>query len=202
MGPIIKAALFLLFSIILTGIVIFILMVIGLPNTSSAALATLISGILIVWIVKAKTKLSICFSKVKIEKLGKYVLFLLAFRFVVFLVYRFIGTKIVFFTFLDKEWSAATILGAVGAIFIAPFFEEILYRGIPTEYLLSRNTKRMVIVLLTSFMFGLSHGPGIGHVLFFGLFGILLSLIYLKERNLWYCIILHFLYNSISLLIF
>lgn len=202
MLPIVKTILFLIIRILLAILMLMILMFSGLPMEASVALTTIILGIAIVWLIKVKTKIPIRFSKVGINRLGKYLFFLVAFRLLVFIFYWATDQNIEFFTFLDREWNASTVFNTVATIIFAPLFEEIIFRGIASEYLLSKNVNKVVIVLVTSFMFGLSHVLGLNYILFFGVFGMLLSIVYLKERNLWYCVILHSLYNISSLFIF
>lgn len=202
MLPLVKAILFLFIRILLTVLMLMILMFCGLPRELSLALTTIVLGIAIVWLVKAKTKIPIRFSKVVTNKLVKYLFLLVAFRFLVFIWYRVTNQNIEFFTFRDKDWNALTAFNTVVTIIFAPLFEEIIFRGIASEYLQDNNVNKVVIVLATSFMFGLSHGPGLYYILYFGIFGMLLSLVYLKERNLWYCVILHSAYNISSLFVF
>ncbi|MDL2256673.1 CPBP family intramembrane metalloprotease [Bacteroidales bacterium OttesenSCG-928-I14] len=90
----------------------------------------------------------------------------------------------------------------ISTLLIAPVLEEITFRGIGIEYMKRHNFSNWVIVLLTSFIFGIFHVPSL-----FGLesislwdievfvFPILLALIYMKERNLIYCIFIHSLWN-------
>lgn len=84
---------------------------------------------------------------------------------------------------------------------VVPTLEEIVYRLFWLKYLNNRfsNTKS---ILITSLGFSLLHYyTGMGLIYPF-IYGILLSWLYLKFRNIYACIILHVLYNSITILIY
>ncbi|WP_422388774.1 CPBP family intramembrane glutamic endopeptidase [Chryseobacterium gambrini] len=89
----------------------------------------------------------------------------------------------------------------LSAIFIAPFYEEIFKKGLPIEYLLRKKISPIFVTIFISFLFCLTHLPSLEQVFYGLILGIITSLIYIKERNIIYPIIFHFVYNFIILCI-
>ena len=88
----------------------------------------------------------------------------------------------------------------IETILLAPFLEEIVFRGISIEYLKKHNIPENLIIAITSVMFGLSHMPSWIQIYTF-ILGVILSIVNLKERNIFYCILIHFGIN-LSLVVF
>ncbi len=81
----------------------------------------------------------------------------------------------------------------------APFFEEIIFRGI----IFNDFKKAMPVwlaILTQGLLFGLFHGNWIQGV-YATFVGIVLGIVYYKYKSIWAVILLHFSYNSISLLL-
>jgi uncharacterized protein len=81
----------------------------------------------------------------------------------------------------------------------APLFEEILFRGI----IFNDFKKAMPVwlaILTQGLLFGLFHGNWIQGV-YATLVGIVLGFVYYKYKSIWAVILLHFSYNTISLLL-
>lgn len=81
----------------------------------------------------------------------------------------------------------------------APIFEEIIFRGI----IFNDFKKAMPVwlaILTQGLLFGLFHGNWIQGV-YATLVGIVLGIVYYKYKSIWAVILLHFSYNSISLLL-
>ena len=93
------------------------------------------------------------------------------------------------------------------------FFEEILFRGILINTILYRfsKNKRSIYyaIIISSAVFGLAHLSNlinrpsvlagvISQVVYATTIGILYSIIYIKYRNIWSVIIIHSLFNLIS----
>ena len=87
----------------------------------------------------------------------------------------------------------------LGAILLAPLFEELIFRGIILKGFLTKYTPAISIIL-SGVLFCAIHGQPI---LLFGAlyFGILSGWIYYKTESLGLCILLHFLSNLSSQLI-
>lgn len=81
----------------------------------------------------------------------------------------------------------------------APLFEEILFRGI----IFNDFKKAMPVwlaILTQGLLFGLFHGNWIQGV-YATIVGIVLGIVYYKYKSIWAVILLHFSYNTISLLL-
>lgn len=93
--------------------------------------------------------------------------------------------------------------------FVVGGFEELAFRGFAFILILQKLEKStkgaFVSIALSSVLFGLIHiinvfaGAGIGNVLlqigYSALIGGLASVVLLKTHNIWYCVVLHALYN-------
>jgi membrane protease YdiL (CAAX protease family) len=94
------------------------------------------------------------------------------------------------------------------------FFEEILFRGILINTILYRFGKRKkgiyYAIIISSVLFGLSHLSNlinrpsiligtISQVVYAAATGLLYSIVYIKYRNIWSVIIIHALFNLLSL---
>ncbi|MDE7464141.1 MAG: CPBP family intramembrane metalloprotease [Clostridiales bacterium] len=108
----------------------------------------------------------------------------------------------------DITPSASTVIGFILYNLAIAFSEEFLFRGaIFTQMLDSRKNKKGFIwaaIIISSVIFGLRHflnlvtTPNtvltvVGQVLFTFMAGFYLCALYLRTRNLWACIIIHFL---------
>lgn len=96
------------------------------------------------------------------------------------------------------------------------FFEEIVFRGIFLILFLQLMKKRqwstLKAILLSSFVFGLSHminifaGVSIGDTIlqmgYSFLLGMLWSVMFLKTRNIWLVMLLHATYNFFGMVMF
>lgn len=80
----------------------------------------------------------------------------------------------------------------------APFFEEIVFRGI-----IFNDFKKVMpvwlAILTQGLLFGLFHGNWIQGV-YATLIGVVLGIVYYKYRSIWSVILLHFSFNTVSLL--
>ena len=84
------------------------------------------------------------------------------------------------------------------AAVMAPFFEEMMFRG----FLLASLTRYFsvnVAILLSSFLFAIAH-LNLSEVLPLAGLGLILGLVYTRTRNLWVPMLLHSLWNSGTLI--
>ena len=81
----------------------------------------------------------------------------------------------------------------------SPLSEEIVFRGILLDDLSKYNNK-FIAILLGSFIFGILHRDLISMIYAF-IFGIVTGIVYLKDRNLTNCILIHASGNFIVLLL-
>lgn len=81
----------------------------------------------------------------------------------------------------------------------APIFEEIVFRGIIFNDF-KKALPVWLAILIQGLLFGLFHGNWIQGV-YATLLGIVLGLVYHRYKSIWAVIVLHFSYNTISLLL-
>lgn len=100
---------------------------------------------------------------------------------------KFIKFPIAEMPFEINTW--VNYLLAVGTLVIAPAFcEELLFRGIIFQGLRQKNDT--FAIFMSAIMFSVFHLSATQFLYPF-LFGILLAIIMLKTKNIWYCIIVH-----------
>lgn len=109
------------------------------------------------------------------------------------------------FVKLASEAPLALVFALISVIFMAPFIEEFLFRGVLQTFLRKRAGSKAA-VLLSALLFALFHfsfSQGLGNVtLIFSLFilGLFLGILYERQRSLWAPIGLHMTFNIISAL--
>lgn len=89
-------------------------------------------------------------------------------------------------------WIAGT------AIIMAPFCEEVVYRGFLYN-VLKQHGGKWAATLLSAFFFSVIHGAFVQLIPLF-LIGVILCLAYEKARSLWLPISLHLLFNALNIL--
>lgn len=203
-----------------SGIVLLLVMIIimaitrvkvGEVTTEFASdLITLIVVVLLFGLYKQNIRTELFKEPLEKKKILKLFVFAVAARIALLIavtVLLFIGS--IFFgnlleTIIDKgieyQWSsfegagrAESVLGFVSFVILGPIQEELFFRGVVFGYL-KKHYSSIVSVFYASLVFSLAHfHPG----LYFSSFGIglLLTFVYLRWKNIWYCIILHILFN-------
>jgi uncharacterized protein len=86
----------------------------------------------------------------------------------------------------------------VAIVLVAPFFEELLFRGIILRGLLARMSAAKAVVL-SSLLFGAMHA-NIYQLVDAGLFGLVLGWLYVRFRSTLPCILLHAVTNALAML--
>lgn len=83
-------------------------------------------------------------------------------------------------------------------IFTAAITEEILFRGYPIERLRELTGKKWLAVLISFIVFILPHITffGLEWLLYQGIGTFLIYILYIWRKNLWACILLHFLVDA------
>lgn len=137
-------------------------------------------------------------SKISIIRLLLYIIAVLFFVLVPIILYQ--GENLQFH-FLEKLTQDNFLPNFLIAVTIVPISEELMFKSYALEYLDEKNKNMMWIVIITSIIFGLFHLPGIYNVVYSTIFSILLCMVYLRERNIIYPIILHSFYNLLVLII-
>jgi len=89
---------------------------------------------------------------------------------------------------------------AISAVIFAPIFEEFFFRKYMFSELLKKHSPS-VSILISSILFSLIHLPSYRNLIPTFVFGVISSLIYMKTKNIFYPIILHFLSNLSWLLL-
>lgn len=99
---------------------------------------------------------------------------------------------------LPQNWLATTVL-IITAAFVAPFVEEILFRGMLLPAFLQWMHPYIAIVI-SSLFFAFVHGQD-GVVLMIFLLGLLSSILAWRSNSIWPAIVLHLLNNTITIII-
>ena len=97
---------------------------------------------------------------------------------------------------VDTDGSDFVGLPWVGAVLFAPLCEELLFRPV-IQSSLSRHWRNRTVVLATAILFGLFHL----HLLRFAetfIIGFFSGVVFLKTRNYWCCVLVHFICNSLG----
>lgn len=156
----------------------------------------LIVGTTIVYYFSKYRKVYICYGSIKIKNLLFYLLLTIAFCYISYLI------NIHIYNFSSNINNFKFNFQNLTLLLICPFFEEIIIRGIVTEYLIDKKRNKIIVVLFTSILFGLGHLPNLESVFMLSFFSIILSVVYLLERNFVYLIIMHSVYNLYSIFIY
>ena len=85
----------------------------------------------------------------------------------------------------------------LSSVIVGPLVEELLFRNILVNKLLSFNSK-VITILLASFIFAIMHS-GIVNIVYTFILGIILNTVYIKGKNLLYPLIIHCSANLIVL---
>ena len=85
----------------------------------------------------------------------------------------------------------------LSSVIVGPFIEEIIFRYLLVKNLEKFNNKFFTI-LIASFVFGIMH-TGIFNIIYAFLLGVILNIIYLKNKNLLYPLLIHSSANLITL---
>ena len=91
------------------------------------------------------------------------------------------------------------VLYLLTVVILSPIIEETLFRGIFLRRFNKELDNATLAILISSFLFGICHN--FGGILGAILFGICVSILYIKSRNILVPIFAHFLNNLISFLL-
>lgn len=155
--------------------------------------------ILIVSFIVLKKYIKQYISKLNfsIQKIGLYFLIGIIYS----SIFNFIFIEISDGVFALKPFNNLFLSNIISVVLIGPIAEEIIFRVIPIEYLLKKGVQNNGIIFFTSLFFCLVHLPNWSQVVATFFLGILCSIIYIKEKNLLYPIIIHFIYNAFSVFV-
>lgn len=99
---------------------------------------------------------------------------------------------------VSREWSLLKTLYVGMAIFVAPVYEELLYRGVFFPYLVKRSCL-LIGTLVSSVLFAVMHNNA-GSLISLTLLSMVLSLAYWRTGSLWVSIGVHMIFNAITIL--
>ncbi len=164
-----------------------------------------IIGIIIALLAPIIFVLPILFYRKKFFKFGYFNFRKFIFPLLLVLLYSILRSFVYFKMneFLTFELNSLKNIFSFNYILIyliyGPFVEEILYRGIVIEFMLEEKLNKYLIIITTSLLFAFSHyNFGFFGVINALILGIILSLTYLKYRNLIYCVLLHLIFNLLA----
>ena len=139
-------------------------------------------------------------AKVNFKKLFIYLVIFLGLKVIYQLIF-FSNIRTTFFEDLSENYF---LLYFLTKITIIPILEELFFRNFALEYLIDKGKNKVISISIISIIFGLAHTSlGMmgffqwGTLIYFTVFSVLLCLVYLRERNVVYPIILHSLYNAL-----
>ena len=108
------------------------------------------------------------------------------------------GNMIIFkFNTISEVVEMNMIFLILSSVIVGPLVEELLFRNILVNKLLSFNSK-VITILLASFIFAIMHS-GIVNIVYTFILGIILNTVYIKGKNLLYPLIIHCSANLIVL---
>ena len=99
---------------------------------------------------------------------------------------------------VSREWSLLKMLYIGMAIFVAPIYEELLYRGVFFPYLVKRSNLA-IGTAVGSVLFAVMHNNA-GSLISLTMLSIILSLAYWRTGSLWVSIGVHMLFNAVTIL--
>jgi|SaaInl0LU_22_DNA_1037365.scaffolds.fasta_scaffold07866_4 membrane protease YdiL (CAAX protease family) len=136
-------------------------------------------------------------SKLNIKRLLLYILAVLVADYLIYSLFIHHTFEVNFVFRFDNTVLLKWVFYFLRAIIINAIVLELLYRGILIEYLLVKKIRPIWIVLFSASLFGFIYLFFYGNFIPCFSFGILSTLIYLKERNVTYCIFLNVVWNFI-----
>ena len=92
---------------------------------------------------------------------------------------------------------------SIGVLFLVPFAEDLIYRGILINYLKARMSAQSTVIT-ASVIFSIFHLPfyGVGLSIYMFLWTIISCLLFVKFNNIYPCIIYHVINNLFAYIIF
>ena len=160
-------------------------------------------AVIILAVVRFDLKLNIGLEKIKSLRLDIIIyIFLIAFglRLVIKPLYEFETLISIFNGNEINPNSYSQIIsipfyyGAFSTMIISPICEELFFRKVLISKLLTRNSLN-ISILVSSLCFMLIHFANFNNLIPTLLLGIACALVYVKSKNIFYPILLHFFYN-------
>lgn len=175
------------------------LLVPGIDPTTGQTIMTLAELIIFISFISFKYKF--IFLPAFKEWHWKHLFYSIGSLLVLIILQRIIGTYFEVFDY-DSSYSI-TGVKIILSVILTPVFEEIFFRGFLLERALRKYTP-VTSILFISLLFGLSHFSfaGIANVILSFTSGLLYGYIYYRTRSVVLCILLHALYNGLSLFLY
>ncbi|MGL4854817.1 MAG: lysostaphin resistance A-like protein, partial [Lentisphaeria bacterium] len=102
--------------------------------------------------------------------------------------------------FLKGEFNTCeVVLIGLVVIFLTPFSEELLFRRFIFEAFNSLD-KKIISIIITSLIFAWLHFNYQAFITYF-IIGFILQVVYLRSKNLFYCVAIHSIYNAVQFFI-
>ena len=98
---------------------------------------------------------------------------------------------------IQQELSWLQFLYSLSALFIAPVYEELIFRGLLFPYVVKRGGLAAGIILVSG-IFAAMHYHGPSFVPLF-LLSATLCLAYWRTGSLWVCIVMHMIFNAVTI---
>lgn len=99
---------------------------------------------------------------------------------------------------VSRDMSLLKILYISMAVFVAPVYEELLYRGVFFPFMVKRSNLAVGTVLV-SVLFAVMHNNA-GSLISLLLLSVILSLAYWRTASLWVSIGVHMLFNAVTII--
>ncbi|AEG41266.1 type II CAAX endopeptidase family protein [Lactobacillus kefiranofaciens] len=102
---------------------------------------------------------------------------------------------------LDRIEQSTGDLFKIMVVFIAPFCEEVIFRGMFFNIFFTKETKtnKWLGILASGFVFGYMHDPMLSKYIFiYWVLGIVLAWIYTTTKDLRYSMLVHMCYNALG----
>ena len=119
----------------------------------------------------------------------------LVFNFIMNMIQRVLGVEFTAIDFSAEDNAFSRIVNVIAMMFLAPFFEELLFRGT-----FVRNSSRYGtwhVVIATGIIFGLWH-MNYEQTFATAAFGMATAFIYIKTRSIIPSMIMHFCFNTLG----
>jgi len=103
--------------------------------------------------------------------------------------------------FLALDSPSRIAIVVVATLVVAPLAEELIYRGYVLQALLERMRAPIAVVLAALVFSSIHIGIGLGLAVYIFLGALILSLLYLKFKNIHACVLMHLLNNIVAYIV-
>lgn len=100
-----------------------------------------------------------------------------------------------FVKIVEKDFSFRVFPHIIYSILVVPLVEEYFFRFLPFDFISEKRMIYIIGIIISSLLFSFFHKTDFNYMIFIFVIGMLFSLLFLKTKNLSYCIFCHSLYN-------